>query len=478
MAPVQGVKKDGQRLNKRKAKTLIAKLQKNGGPQSENQIRLLQEAIAANRKMTSKELEEEGIYDPMELDSDDDDQGTETDGKPVDDTGQETTTDSRPEVSTGQEAVNDGRPAANTGQETTTDGRPEVSTGQEAVNDGRPAANTGQETVTDGRPGDDNANGTNKGKERDGSTSQNTKLPTKENKSADRPLPSIERNDNNTFSPDSEGDPEEQYVDPELGLALYTTPGSQDRKDFESVAYSASFDKDSEGKPHTYINKYGKSSSVRFRLDKFTTPEYKQNKPQSDNTSRRRVGRDKKYDCSNLKAVLGIAFVGSLDPSAVEILNPAKKPNWRKVRTEICVVWEEGGLVEKSWETRSQIRKLYRDADQKIYEWALDAECRCEEVRTGKRIPRGDSPPFELGAVFVRDQRDKAIAAKGIRSSPFPQAGSARSSLSPQPDDDVWKQRRERFLKDYLEMMGVESFKDLPPEERMLCLSAWAKVQQ
>ena len=71
MAPVNWIKKDGQSLNKTRAKTLIAKLQKKGSSQSENQIRLLQEAIAANGKMISKELEEGDAMDLVNSDNDD-----------------------------------------------------------------------------------------------------------------------------------------------------------------------------------------------------------------------------------------------------------------------------------------------------------------------------------------------------------------------------------------------------------------------
>lgn len=222
------------------------------------------------------------------------------------------------------------------------------------------------------------------------------------------------------FVPDSgpDSDSEATYVDPEFGRALLPGLGSKIDKDFKTVGW---FGK----RTHSFINRYGPKNASRYRIENFSDPSY--TLPVNEEVIRGRCGEDKingrwKYSRRHVFGVFAIAWptISGIDRKDLNLIDPALVKNWLSVPTLALVFWNTEGGVKKCWETRTTVRRLFRNrniADNQIYAAALEAEDNYEEVKTGKRPARSVSPAEGLIQSFVNGERDKSLVPSGLSAS-------------------------------------------------------------
>lgn len=156
--------------------------------------------------------------------------------------------------------------------------------------------------------------------------------------------------------------PEEEV--PGYGAPLLKRPGSSTEGDKTTVGWT--------GQTGTkFINRYGKKSAARYRLEFFADQSYDEHdllvednvSNQDNRLSDKKVGTKWKYTRRHMKSIYGVAWMSAgVEPSQddLELLNPsASRKRW--VRTYILVAWEipdEAGklFITMKWEPRSALR--------------------------------------------------------------------------------------------------------------------------
>ncbi|KFA66736.1 hypothetical protein S40285_09490 [Stachybotrys chlorohalonatus IBT 40285] len=268
-------------------------------------------------------------------------------------------------------------------------------------------------------------------------------------------------------------------VDPDLGKSLYTFPAAKASKDGETVGWIGRGTRSTK-----FINRYGKKSAAIYRLDKHAySLDYEEDPPidQCFSMTKNRYG-DKKtendklmYTRRHILDIFGIAWrAAGPCPSSqdLDLIDPSKGPNWREVPTKILIAWQVGGEVKKTWETRQclRIRWGVKEADEIIFKAAQKAQDRYDENQIGRRPAKSKSPSVGLVRGDVERHREQSLGKQ--RSSPSQSSPRARSQ-SPQLDADTLERLRDKFLADYLELLGVSSFKDLSRKQQGDCIAAW-----
>lgn len=268
---------------------------------------------------------------------------------------------------------------------------------------------------------------------------------------------------------------------PEYGAPLLKRPGSNTEGDKTTVGWT--------GQTGTkYINRYGKKSAARYRLEFFADASYDEHDlPAEDNVSNqdnrlgdKKVGTKWKYTRRHMKSIYGVAWMSAgVDPSQddLELLDPsASRKRW--VRTYILVAWEipdEAGklFITMKWEPRSVLRARWggKQADQAIYQAACEAEKRYEEAVTGKRAAWDRTPSVGLNDEFTRRMREQSLAAPSSTTPPpVARAHEKRSASAPDDLRDIFLQWRA----DYLMMSDVEKFEDLDDQGKRKMLAVWS----
>lgn len=265
---------------------------------------------------------------------------------------------------------------------------------------------------------------------------------------------------------------------PEYGPPLLRRPGSGTAGDKTTVGWT--------GQTGTkFINRYGKKSAARYRLEHFADNLYNEHDlPAEDNVSNQdnrlsdqKIGTKWKYTRRHMRSIYGVAWMSAgFEPSAddLELLNPdAARKRW--VRTYILVAWEipdkDGKLfVTMKWEPRSALRTRWggKQADKAIYQAACEAEIRYEDATAGIRAAVDRTPSVGLNDDFMRHMREQSLAA-AASSTPRPSGGASGKGVQ----EDL----RVAFLRwraDYLMMIDVERFEDLSDKGKSDMIDLWA----
>lgn len=265
---------------------------------------------------------------------------------------------------------------------------------------------------------------------------------------------------------------------PEYGPPLLRRPGSNTASDKTTVGWT--------GQTGTkFINRYGKKSAARYRLEHFADNLYNEHDlPVEDNVSNQdnrlsdqKIGTKWRYTRRHMRSIYGVAWMSAgFEPSVddLELLNPeAARKRW--VRTYILVAWEipdkDGKLfITMKWEPRSALRTRWggKQADKAIYQAACEAEVRYEEATTGTRAAVDRTPSVGLNEDFMRHMREQSLAAASS-ATPGPSGGANRKGI--QGDLQVaflqWRAA-------YLMMMDVERFEDLSDVNKSKMMNVWA----
>ncbi|KLO99258.1 Uncharacterized protein Y057_14512 [Fusarium fujikuroi] len=287
-------------------------------------------------------------------------------------------------------------------------------------------------------------------------------------------------------SADFDPDPDSAaFSDEDYGKALFTFPGTKPVKGVKTVGWSG-------GRFTGYINMYGKKSVARYRVQRSAFPaQYEDDQPKKEKVSNpaNRHGDEMKangkfkYTKRHIRGIMAVAWkpLGlGVSRDDVDDINPdnVEKGKWGRVPTYVLIAWDidgDGRNIKKTWETRACLRTRWgkKDADIAIYEAAVEAEDRYEEAMTGKRPARSKSPSVGLVQSHVVEQREKSLGVN--LSSPSISTHARRSSKSPPTDIKYVQQLRAEFTRDYLELLGYESIKDLSPSERADLVAAWGE---
>ncbi|KAF2818233.1 hypothetical protein CC86DRAFT_414129, partial [Ophiobolus disseminans] len=260
----------------------------------------------------------------------------------------------------------------------------------------------------------------------------------------------------------------------EYGAPLYSGLGQEVESEKTTVGWT--------GQVRTkYINRYGKKSAARYRLENYTDGKYDENdRPEVDNVSNQdnrlgdhKIGTKLRYTRRHMRCLYGVAWEGKgFEPSKhdLDLLNP-DTPRKRWVQTYVLVAWEtpdnDGKVTTKvKWETRSALRARWgsKQADKAIYEAACAAETRYDEGITGRRITNDRMPSVGLNDEFMRHMREQSVLAP---KSAAPER--ARSATPKEFNLQTWKNL-------YLEMVE-KRFEDLSPDEQASMLVACMKAK-
>lgn len=268
------------------------------------------------------------------------------------------------------------------------------------------------------------------------------------------------------------------FSDDEYGKALYTFPGTNRVSNVETVGWAG-------GRFTGFVNMYGKKSAARYRLERFAFPaKYEDDLPKEQKVSnpKNRYGDERsdngkyRYTRRHIRGIFGVAWKGAsqgISRGDLDRINPDLVNSWRDTPTYVLIAWDIDGRIQKHWETRHTLRARWgtKDADIAIYQAAVEAEDRYNEAKNGKRLAKSRSPSVGLAAAHVQKHREKSLGIS--RSSPSRTTPTTRSSKSAQRGGKDFDDLRQEFLTSYLELLGVDDFKDLPRTEKRDCIAAW-----
>ena len=451
--------------NKRRAQKTIERLRREDKAQDQEKLKKLEALINASEEELGKVNDlEEMLDDVDEMDT------TEWNGQAVEDptgSGSSTSTEA-------QQGAN-----SNSSQETAASSQQGQSRSQEGQPSGSSQTAGGQTQAQQDNAQQNNAQQAPVNSQSQGQQSDSQQNNAQQNNAQQTPIPiKIESQDDSStlFVPEEEV--------PGYGAPLLERPGSSTEGDKTTVGWT--------GQTGTkYINRYGKKSAARYRLEFFADKSYDEHDlPAEDNVSNqdnrlgdKKVGTKWKYTRRHLKSIYGVAWMSAgIDPSEddLDLLDPsARRKRW--VRTYILVAWEipdETGklFITMKWEPRSALRARWggKQADQAIYDAARKAEERYEEAVTGIRAGLDRMPSVGLNDEFTRRMREQSLAAPGSTTpKPVGSASEKRSAGVPGVQGDL----RMAFMQwraDYLMMSDVERFEDLDDQGKRKMLAVWA----
>ena len=309
-----------------------------------------------------------------------------------------------------------------------------------------------------------------------------------------------DNNDDDTplFVPEIEPDSASEPEDPEYGAPLFTRPGPKLGDNVTTVGWT-------DGRKTQYINRYGKKSAARYRIeDAADTAEYEdslqtEDKKQQCVTLRKNRYGDRKLDNDkweftkrHIRSIYGVAWegAGTGDSAAdLKLIEPYEgRPRWPV--TYILVAWVTGTYlgtdgatkekIDKAWETRATLRARWgtKSADKHIHEAAREAEMRYEEAVTGKRRAVSRTPSVGLIEADLQRFREQSLTADRSSSSGNRQSLAPETSISNAPgvrtdSMQVLARSLENFKLNYCECAGVTSFEDLSPANKADFVQAW-----
>lgn len=176
-----------------------------------------------------------------------------------------------------------------------------------------------------------------------------------------------------------------------------------------------------------------------------------------------------------VKTIQGVAFRGM---DKLESINPASHGAGRAryPETQVYVKWNINGETLKSWETRSTIRRLWKNknkADKAIYAAATRAEQRYEEWRNGQReanegspTPAPPNPPPQSSEPPEVKQEDPKNNVPPVAASEVSTASSnATPSTNPIPDG---MPTRAEFFQSLADVRYHISLEDLMKDTRKI----------
>jgi hypothetical protein len=274
-------------------------------------------------------------------------------------------------------------------------------------------------------------------------------------------------------------DIDDNFYQPQDVEATFAFPGAEKAHDGATVGYAFS------DRFRKFINRYGMKSVARYRLEKYAQDPTYEDRPSLPpkhwvSNAENRLGEVKnaqnKYTYRHCK-IIAVAWkpVG-FGPSRqdLDLINPAEDPNYRTVPTYCLVKWENGQI---RWETRATIRNRYgkEKADKGIFQAAVACEKRYEEAQRGTRVGQDRTPSVGFDKWGSTPPRSMSPEEK----DELPEDGQS----SPPPVTPVGKSKssgldkaRDEWIAEYLsflDLKGVDSFKDLPRSEKRECLAAW-----
>lgn len=168
-----------------------------------------------------------------------------------------------------------------------------------------------------------------------------------------------------------------------------------------------------------------------------------------------------------VKTIQGVAFRGM---DKLQNINPATHGPGaaRYPETQVLLKWNIGGETKKSWETRSTIRRLWKNkanADKAIFEAATRAEKRHDEWKNGQReakekspTPAPPDPPPEAPAIKQEITTPPAPSVAAAEKLTVPP--STTPSNSPAPDGVPNMTDFFKSLAQVKHQMSLEQFMD------------------
>ena len=421
----------------RRANKLLERERQKTEAQNKQKIEKLEAIVAANEDQLAKFGDLDSILDPMDIDE------VGTTGNGSTGVASSSANESLPESSSNDPAETVPSSLQGQGQNQSQEDRPNE-TSQSDEGEGQTQPSNKQQIAA-------------------GSQSQTQQSDSQEEET--KPSnPLIKREDEDHKTPLS-------ALEEEYGIPLLKGSTSGIEDDVTTVGWTG-------GIGTKFINRYGKKSAARYRLQSFPDRLYNENNlpaeqnisNQDNRLSDRKVGTKWEFTRRHLKSIYGVAWMTENDhPSQddLDLLDPdASRKRW--VRTYVLVAWEIPGpergqfVTKMTWEPRSALRARWggKQADKAIYQAACEAEKRYEQQSSGKASAIDRTPSAGL--------IDKVVdRLRSISATPSSTTDNKESSATPEPGHkDRSGSDVEKWRAGYLKLYGVKQFSDLETEDK------------